>query len=201
MNVRPNQDAQIIFVEIMTRRSRVVAFGLLLVVSLLLVESIFEQTQPRLSSPTEFTTLLELRSSLGSRSKEWPIKFDHCWFWCNVQCRNERVVRIDISGFRRTRLGSRNPEFAVDALTSLTLLEALKASMFLLLGSILDWFGERFLSLKVLDLRSCSINCPIPLSLGNLSNLNALFLSYNNLTGIIPSSLGQLSYLSVLDLS
>ena len=138
MNVRPNQDAQIIFVEIVARQSRVVAFGLLLVVSLLLVESIFEQTQPRLSSPTEFTTLLELRSSLGLRSKEWSIKFDHCWFWCNVQCRNERVVRIDISGFRRTRLGNRNPEFDVDALTSLTLLEALNASMFLLLGSILD---------------------------------------------------------------
>lgn len=176
-------------------------FGLLLVVLLLLVESTFEQTQARLSSPAEFTALLELRSSLGLRSKEWPIKSDPCWFWRGVQCRNGSVVGIDISGFRRTRLGSRNPEFAVDALANLTLLESFNASMFLLPGSIPDWFGERLSSLKVLDLRSCSIIGPIPPSLGNLSNLNALFLSYNNLTGIIPSSLGQLSHLSVLDLS
>ena len=109
MNVRPNQDAQIVFVEMVNRRSRVVTFGLLLVVLLLLVESTFEQTQARLSSPAEFTALLELRSSLGLRSKEWPIKSDPCWFWRGVQCRNGSVVGIDISGFRRTRLGSRNP--------------------------------------------------------------------------------------------
>lgn len=177
------------------------AFALLLVVLSLLVQSTFEQTQPRLSSPAEFTALLQLRSSLGLRSKEWPIKSDPCWFWRGVQCRNGRVVGIDISGFRRTRLGSRNPQFAVDALANLTLLESFNASMFSLPGSIPDWFGERLSTLKVLDLRSCSIDGPLPSSLGNLSNLNALFLSFNNLTGSIPTSLGQLSNLSVLDLS
>ena len=205
MNVRPTQDAQILFVEMVNRRSGVVAFGgllLLLVVLLLLVEPTFEQTtQPRLSSPAEFTALLELRSSLGLRSKEWPIKSDPCWFWRGVQCRNGSVVGINISGFRRTRLGSRNPQFVVDALANLTLLESFNASRFLLPGSIPDWVGERLSSLKMLDLRSCSVIGSIPLGLGNLSNLDALFLSDNNLTGSIPFSLGQLSRLSILDLS
>ena len=205
MNARPTQDAQILFVEMVNRRSGVVAFGgllLLLVVLLLLVEPTFEQTtQPRLSSPAEFTALLELRSSLGLRSKEWPIKSDPCWFWRGVQCRNGSVVGINISGFRRTRLGSRNPQFVVDALANLTLLESFNASRFLLPGSIPDWVGGRLSSLKMLDLRSCSVTGSIPLGLGNLSNLDALFLSDNNLTGSIPFSLGQLSRLSILDLS
>ncbi|CBI32593.3 unnamed protein product, partial [Vitis vinifera] len=203
MNVRPNQDAQIVFVEMVNRRSRVVTFGLLLVVLLLLVESTFEQTQARLSSSAEFTALLELRSSLGLRSKEWPIKSDPCWFWRGVQCRNGSVVGIDISGFRRTRLGSRNPEFAVDALANLTLLESFNASMFLLPGSIPDWFGERLSSLKVLDLRSCSIIGPIPSTdFRGLKNLQKMAIRKNSLAGSLPGNLfPALSQLQLVVLS
>ncbi|KAF2309979.1 hypothetical protein GH714_006045 [Hevea brasiliensis] len=42
---------------------------------------------------------------------------------------------------------------------------------------------------------------PLPDSLGNLTRLDALHLSDNNLAGSIPSALGQLMQLSVLDLS
>ncbi|KAK9286156.1 hypothetical protein L1049_014538 [Liquidambar formosana] len=166
----------------------------------LLFHSTLEQQGP-LSSLTEFAALFELRSSLGLRSRDWPRKVDPCSQWNGVQCRNGRVVGINISGFRRTRIGSLNPQFAVDALGNFTLLESFNASRFALPGPIPDWFGQRIAALQVLDLRSCSIAGAIPSSMGNLFNLTSMYLSDNSLTGIIPSSMGQLSRLSVLDLS
>ncbi|XP_015892717.3 probable LRR receptor-like serine/threonine-protein kinase At2g16250 [Ziziphus jujuba] len=180
-------------------RSIVSSAFFLVFLFLLLLEPTFEQQQQ--SSPAERAALLELRSSLGLRSKEWPRKADPCFFWNGVQCENGRVVGLNISGFRRTRLGSQNPQFAVDALVNLTLLTSFNASKFLLPGSIPDWFGQRLSSLRMLDLRSCSVFGSIPMSLGNLTNLTSLYLSNNNLSGTIPASLGQLSRLSVLDLS
>ncbi|XP_061363593.1 probable LRR receptor-like serine/threonine-protein kinase At2g16250 [Gastrolobium bilobum] len=159
-----------------------------------------EQIEP-LSSPTERAALLELRSSLGLRSKEWPRKADPCLNWNGVRCQNGRVVAINISGFRRTRLGKKNPQFAVEALANFTLLESFNASNFLLPDPIPDWFGQQLSSLRVLDLRSCSINGSIPPSLGNLTSLTSLYLSDNKLTGILPISLGQLLAISVLELS
>ncbi|KAI4295523.1 hypothetical protein L6164_035563 [Bauhinia variegata] len=179
----------------MDRRS-IVSFGFLL---LLLFQLTFEQLEP-LSSPTEGAALFELRSSLGLRSKEWPRKADPC-SWNGVQCENGRVVGIHISGFRRTRIGRRNPQFAVDALANLTLLQTFNASNFLLPGPIPDWFGQQLFSLRVLDLRSCSINGTIPSSFGNLTNLTSLYLSDNRLVAQIPDTLDQLLGLSVLDLS
>ncbi|KAJ8767247.1 hypothetical protein K2173_013644 [Erythroxylum novogranatense] len=167
---------------------------------LFLLEPTFEQVQT-LSSRSEKATLLQLRSSLGLRGKDWPIKADPCTIWRGIRCENRSVSGINISGFRRTRIGSRNPQFAVDALANLTHLNYLNASRFSLPGSMPDWFGQRLVSLQVLDLRSCSIRNAIPGSLGNLTNLRILYLSDNNFTGIIPSSLGQLLGLSVLDLS
>src|ERR1044072_6923957 len=74
------------------------------------------------SSPVKRAALLQLRSSLGLRSKEWPIKGDPCFNWSGVRCQNGSVVGINISGFRRSRLGKQNPKFDVEALANLTLL-------------------------------------------------------------------------------
>ncbi|KAG5018114.1 hypothetical protein AAZX31_06G012100 [Glycine max] len=175
----------------------IVWLGLLLLV---LSQVTLEQNEP-LSSVEERESLLELRGSLGLRSKEWPRKPDPCLIWVGITCQNGRVVGINISGFRRTRLGRRNPQFAVDALANFTLLRSFNASNFPLPGSIPDWFGLSLPSLTVLDLRSCSIVDAIPSTLGNLTNLTSLYLSDNNLIGNVPGTLGQLLALSVLDLS
>lgn len=153
-----------------------------------------------LNSSIERSALLVLRSSLGLRGKDWPIKGEPCK-WVGVECQNGRVIRITVSGLRRTHEGKGKPMFAVDSLANLTSLIYFNASGFYLPGSIPDWFGQRLNALQVLDLRSASIIGPIPSSLGGLSRLTELYLSHNDLTGSIPSSLGQVEELSVLDLS
>lgn len=152
-------------------------------------------------SANERAALLDLRSSLGLRGKDWPIKTDMCR-WTGVECdRNGRVVGLKISGLRRTHAGRKQPQFAVDSLANLTRLTRFNASGFYLPGSIPDWFGQRLVSLQLLDLRSASILGPIPSSIGRLTRLRFLYLSGNDLSGSVPSSLGQLPELSVLDLS
>lgn len=174
---------------------------LLDVVLLLLLFQCGSGQQDLLNSSTDWTALLNLRSSLGLRGKDWPIKANPCSAWTGVQCEAGRVVGITVSGLRRTHSGRLSPRFAVDALANLTSLVSFNASGFLLPESIPDWFGQSLVALQVLDLRSSSIVGPIPSSIGNLSKLTALYLSGNSLTGIMPSSIGQLSQLSVLDLS
>ncbi|KDP46255.1 hypothetical protein JCGZ_10095 [Jatropha curcas] len=174
------------------------AFTFLLL--LLKLKPSLEQVET-LSSPVERVALLQLRSSLGIRSKEWPRKANPCLNWTGITCRNRSVFGINISGFRRTRVGSQNPQFAVDALANLTRLSYFNASRFQLPGSIPEWFGQSFGSLQILDLSFCAIQNAIPANLGNLTNLISLYLTGNRLTGAIPSSLGQLVLLSVLDLS
>ncbi|XP_068656616.1 probable LRR receptor-like serine/threonine-protein kinase At2g16250 [Aristolochia californica] len=162
-----------------------------------------QQQQQQLSSRIELAALFSLRSSLGLRSRFWPRKADPCSAWAGVSCRLDgRVVGINISGLRRTRLGRLDPRFSVDALSNLTFLATFNSSGFALPGSIPDWFGSAQLpSLTVLDLRSCSVSGSIPPSLGTLSNLIFLDLSRNSITGSIPESLFGLSRLSVLDFS
>ncbi|CAL5385627.1 unnamed protein product [Camellia sinensis] len=179
------------------RASVVVGFGVLF----MLFNSTFQQLVVPLSSSIERVSLIQLRSSLGLRSRDWPVKADPCLVWVGVYCQNGRVIGINISGFKRTRIAAQNPQFAVDSLANFTLLASFNASMFLLPAPIPDWFGLSLTSLQVLDLRSCSITGAIPSSFGNLTNLTSLYLSDNVLDGIIPSSFGQLSRLSVLDLS
>ncbi|CAJ1972439.1 unnamed protein product [Sphenostylis stenocarpa] len=154
-----------------------------------------------LSSRTEWFALRELRSSLGIRAKYWPIKAEPCGNWTGVECRQGRVVGINLSGLRRTRLGRLNRSFEVGSLVNLTLLESFNASGFVLNGSIPEWLGERLRVLEVLDLRFCSVTGLIPESIGGLSVLRVLVLSGNSLTGRMPSTLGNLTRLSVLDLS
>ncbi|XP_020231416.1 probable LRR receptor-like serine/threonine-protein kinase At2g16250 [Cajanus cajan] len=154
-----------------------------------------------LSSRTEWFALRELRSSLGIKAKYWPIKAEPCRNWTGVHCRNGRVVGINVSGLRRTRLGRLNPNFEVGSLVNLTLLESFNASSFTLNGSIPELFGESLGVLQVLDLSFCSITGLIPDSIGRLSVLRVLLLSGNLLTGKMPLTLGNLTGLSVLNLS
>ncbi|MCD7463117.1 hypothetical protein HAX54_049990 [Datura stramonium] len=172
--------------------------GYICFVLLLLFDSTFEQL---VSWQEERLALLQLRSSLGLRAREWPIKGSPCSDWKGLTCKNGRVTEINISGFKRTRTGSQNPQFLVDALQNLTLLESFNASHFALPGSLPEWFGIRLASLQVLDLSFCSITGAIPSTLGNFSSLAVLYISNNGLSGMVPSSLSQLSKLSVLDLS
>lgn len=162
---------------------------------LLLINSVVTQ-----QNSEDQPAMLDLRSSLGLRARDWPRKADLC-SWTGVECQDGRVIEINLSGLRRTRIGRLNPRFAVDSLANLTFLTTFNSSGFLLPGSIPDWFGQRLSALQVLDLSSCSITGPIPLSLGDMSRLNYLYLSGNSISGTIPSSLGKLSSVSVLDLS
>ncbi|OMO75120.1 hypothetical protein COLO4_26307 [Corchorus olitorius] len=154
-----------------------------------------------ISSPVERRALLDLRSSLGLRAKEWPIKADPCTSWRGVHCENGTVENVTVSGLRRTRLGRLNPRFNVESLVNLTRLVSFNASGLPLPGSIPDWFGSQLVNLRVLDLRSCNVSGSIPSSLSNLSRLTSLYLSSNNLAGSIPAALGQLGNLQILDLS
>ncbi|XP_022940689.1 probable LRR receptor-like serine/threonine-protein kinase At2g16250 [Cucurbita moschata] len=170
------------------------------VLLLLLIQCGLGQTDS-LNSSADWTALFGLRSSLGLRGKDWPIKAEPCSSWTGVQCKAGRVVGITVSGLKRTRSRLISPRFAVDALANFTALVSFNASGFLLPGSIPDWFGQSLVTLQVLDLSSSSIAGPIPSSIGNLSKLTVLRLSGNSLTGSMPSAIGQLSQLSVLDLS
>ncbi|KAE8716682.1 putative LRR receptor-like serine/threonine-protein kinase [Hibiscus syriacus] len=177
------------------------SMGVLALLYLFLL-TFFESTvEQRLSSRSELAALFELRSSLGLRRRDWPRRVDPCSGWNGVRCENGSVSGINISGFRRTRIGEQNPRFALDSLMNFTGLISFNASQFLLPGSIPDWFGQRLLKLQVLDLNSCNITGVLPLSIGNFSSLSRLYLSDNRLTGEIPSTFDQLLSLSVLDLS
>ncbi|KAM4121977.1 hypothetical protein ACB094_01G047100 [Castanea mollissima] len=173
----------------------------LAVFTFVLFQCVVAQQQEHLNSSFERSALLELRSSLGLRAKDWPIKLDPCRNWTGVQCNNSRVTEINVSGLRRSRYGILNQKFAVDSLANLTSLVSFNASGFLLPGPIPDWFGQRLNALQVLDLSSSSVTGSIPPSLGGLSSLRRLYLSGNSLTGSISSSLGNLSELLILDLS
>ncbi|XWS25769.1 hypothetical protein CRYUN_Cryun27aG0095900 [Craigia yunnanensis] len=172
----------------------------LLAVILFLIQCVLAQ-KVSISSPVERRALLDLRSSLGLRDKDWPIKVDPCTSWLGVQCQNGAVRNISVSGLRRTRVGRLNPRFNVDSLVNLTQLVSFNASGFLLPGSIPDWFGNQLVNLEVLDLRSCNVSGSIPGSLGNLIRLTSLYPCNNNLADSIPADLGQLRNLKILDLS
>ncbi|KAJ0961344.1 hypothetical protein J5N97_000606 [Dioscorea zingiberensis] len=183
-------------------------------------------TAQNLTSGADLAGLFSLRASLGLRARDWPRRADPCSSWAGVSCRLGRVVSVNVSGLRRTRLGQRNPRFAVEGLRILTRLETFIASGFLLPGRIPPWFGSglpssfsrlvlsaaavtgdipptlaQLSNLSSLDLSSNFLSGSIPPALGTLPNLQTLILSNNNLTGQVPPQLGDLSRLSYLDLS
>ncbi|MED6118414.1 hypothetical protein PIB30_002120 [Stylosanthes scabra] len=150
---------------------------------------------------TERYALLQLRKSLGISHKDWPRKAEPCRNWTGVKCQSGRVVALNITGLRRTRVNNLLLQSHSHSLTNLIFLSSFTASGFVLNGSIPNWFGQRLTKLQVLDLSSCSLTGLIPSSLGGLTELKFLSLSGNELTGRLPSQLGRLSGLTVLDLS
>ncbi|XP_060173472.1 probable LRR receptor-like serine/threonine-protein kinase At2g16250 [Lycium barbarum] len=161
----------------------------------------FLAKQIQVSSNLEHKALLDLRSSLGIKAKNWPRKSDHCTNWTGIHCNNGKVVAIKLTELRRSHQGSLFPKFSVDSLANFTHLTSFNSSGFFLPGPIPDWFGQKLTQLKELDLSSSSILGSLPPSLGSLSSLNFLSLSNNFITGTIPIELGQLSSLRALDLS
>ncbi|CAK9149607.1 unnamed protein product, partial [Ilex paraguariensis] len=161
-----------------------------------------EQLNVPLSSRVERLALLQLRSSLGLRAKEWPIKADPCFNWTGIQCQNGRVIGINISGFQRTRIGSQNPQFSVDALSNFTFYSSL-----MLLDLLFPSYWDNSFSLgqlsrlSVLDLSQNSLAGSIPSSFAFLGNLTLLDMSSNFLSGTIPPTIGTLSKLQFLNLS
>ncbi|KAL0438540.1 UNVERIFIED_CONTAM: putative LRR receptor-like serine/threonine-protein kinase [Sesamum latifolium] len=174
---------------------------ILLLFMFLILNSVAAQPVPRLSSETEWRALLDLRSSLGIRAKDWHKKANPCLNWTGIECKDGHVTGISLSGLRRTREGKLNPRFAIDSLPNFPLLFTFNSSGFELPGQIPEWLGERLSNLEVLDLRSSSIYGSIPSSLGSLSRLSSLYLSNNLMAGNMPTALGKLFSLSVLDLS
>ncbi|XP_009784605.1 probable LRR receptor-like serine/threonine-protein kinase At2g16250 [Nicotiana sylvestris] len=157
--------------------------------------------QNQLSSNLEYQDLLNLRSSLGIRARDWPRKSDPCSNWTGIVCNNGKVTSIKLTGVRRSHKGSLFPQFAVDSLANFTQLTSFNSSGFILLGPIPDWFGQRLSQLKELDLSSSSILGSLPPSLGSMIKLTSLSLSSNSITGTIPTEFGKLSSLKVLNLS
>ncbi|KAK6115351.1 hypothetical protein DH2020_007620 [Rehmannia glutinosa] len=168
---------------------------------MLLRGSVVAQPVPRLSSQTEWRALMDLRSSLGIRARDWHKKAYPCLDWTGIECKNGHVTGINLSGLRRTREGKLNPGFAIDSLPNLPFLSSFNSSGFLLRGPIPEWLGQRLSNLEVLDLRSSSIYGSIPSSIGSLSRLSYLYLSNNSITGNMPTALENLFSLLVLDLS
>ncbi|KAG1366709.1 putative LRR receptor-like serine/threonine-protein kinase [Cocos nucifera] len=155
-----------------------------------------------LTSAADLAGLYSLRASLGLRARDWPRRTDPCSAWTGVGCRAGRVVSLNLSGLRRTRLGRLNPRFAVDGLQNLSRLESFNATGFALPGPIPDWLGRRLPpGFSALDLSGAAVSGRIPNSLGGATGLAVLFLAGNAITGNIPPTLGQLGNLSVLDLS
>lgn len=152
-------------------------------------------------SNLEHKALLDLRSSLHIRAKNWPRKSNPCTNWTGIHCNNDKVVGITLTGLRRIHKGNMSPQFAVDSLVNFTHLTSFNSSGFVLSGQIPDWFGQKLTQLKQLDLSSSSILGSLPSSLGSLSNLDFLSLFNNSITGTVPLELGKLSSLRFLNLS
>ncbi|KAL2927467.1 hypothetical protein RDABS01_019798 [Bienertia sinuspersici] len=143
----------------------------------------------------ERLSLIQLRSSLGIRAKEWPIKPDPCSVWKGIQCNNNgSVVGINISGLGGLELGCPlmppSSSFRVEYPVGLG---QVRGSLPLSLGNLRR--------LNILILSHNEIGGVVPPTLGQLVNLSTLDLSHNSLTGSIPVSIASLRNLSFFDIS
>ncbi|KAJ8491738.1 hypothetical protein OPV22_013459 [Ensete ventricosum] len=137
------------------------------------------------------------------RARDWRRRADRCTSWTGVTCSAAgRVVALDISGLRRTRVGHLSPQFIVDGLRNLTQLRSFNATGFALPGSIPDWLGADLApTFATLVLGDASVAGFIPYSFGGVASIAVLVLAGNAITGNIPTTLGQLDNLTLLDLS
>ncbi|KAF8036836.1 hypothetical protein BT93_C2528 [Corymbia citriodora subsp. variegata] len=153
------------------------------------------------------------------RTKSWNEGVDCCW-WDEVICDyiTGNIIRLDIScSWLRGTLHP-NISFLLPELQYLLMsynsisgkiprwfwgmnhdtMEALDISQNQLEGGIPHLHWKR---LSYLNLSSNHLTGPIPLALGNLTNLGWLDLSLNKLSGVIPRKLGDLTFLGYLNLS
>ncbi|GLT55898.1 hypothetical protein SLA2020_289830 [Shorea laevis] len=103
-------------------------------------------------------------------------------------------LKVLMLGERRRQLAISLPRFNLSSP-----LKELGLSNMLCLGKLSDSIGD-LKSLKFLYL-ACNLQGSIPASIGNLSQLNSLYLLGNNINGLIPSSLTNLTQLSDLSLA
>jgi Leucine-rich repeat (LRR) protein len=104
-----------------------------------------------------------------------------------------------LTSLKYLHLGSNQLVDSVPTLSGLIGLESLNLSRNELSGSL--HFISELISLMDLDLRANEFSGSIPKAIGNLSILEALYLSGNNLTGSIPLEIGLMSNLSYLTLA
>ena len=147
---------------------------------------------------SETQAMQQLQTDLRVHQSAWPSTGDPCTSWQGVQCVNNHVDSIQLSGLPREQ--NQTLQFALDSLQALPNLRELNASGFLLPGSIPDWFAN-LRALETLDFTLTSLVGTIPGSLGGLSSLKFLSLAENKLSGNIPQSLGNIVNLTSLNLS
>ncbi|KAA8538267.1 hypothetical protein F0562_027910 [Nyssa sinensis] len=116
-----------------------------------------------------------------------------------VQCQNGRIVGINISGFKRTRIDNRLAGIIPSSLDKLLWLLVLDLSQNSLTRSIPSFASLR--NLTFLDMLLNFLSGTIPPAIGTLSKLKFLNFSNNSLYSSIPAQLGDLPNLVDLDLS
>ncbi len=153
----------------------------------------------------------------------WGQSCDPCdGNWYGIECENDRVTCIDLSGFpncsgsssQGNLLNGKIPKeigdlselkvlnLAVNNISGsipltfykLSKLEILNLDNNQLSGIIHENLGN-LIALKLLNLTDNGLSGPIPQNIGSLSNVENIFLSRNNFNGSIPPSLGNLENL------
>ncbi|CAN1165733.1 Probably inactive leucine-rich repeat receptor-like protein kinase IMK2 [Linum perenne] len=150
--------------------------------------------------PVDFLALQSIRKSLddmpGSNFfSTWDFTSDPCNF-AGVYCDSDRVIALNLgdpSAGSPGLIGRIDP--SIGKLTSL-------AELSIVPGRILRTIPESISQLTELRFFAVSRNFlllgNLPVSLGQLSNLKTLDLSYNQLTGIVPPLIGSITGLSNL---
>ncbi|THG21443.1 hypothetical protein TEA_001061 [Camellia sinensis var. sinensis] len=156
-----------------------------------------------LTNETDHQALLAIKDLITGDPLGALSSWNHSIHFCNwqgVSCgrRHQRVTALNLSSL--ALVGSVSPQIG-----NLTFLRRIDLGNNSFHGEIPQELGKLFrLQYLLLLNNSFQVNHltgTIPLSIGNLSNLRVLCLSYNNLERSIPTQLGQLSKLEALQLT